>query len=315
MDLTTILVLTAILLSITTIAIFLYQKIVNNRYREIMWRDELRHKSWELEEKRWKQEREIQKKIGEKSEKYINIPSVSFHYADKERIKSMYDEYFMEPTIISVINEKVYSKDGKIKGNFSKIIEAEIGGSDINKWISNIKLPDTSVSGMFKKYQRETIKNNLIDLTLEIIEVELFVVDEFDEKIKELKEKYNFEIELSLIKNQRNKLQEIACKKTIEKLENAKDWVLIEGNFTIERADTDFYKLTLVHPVNSYIGNVNKIIISCLVPINKIEPSFVGNYSNSIGSEIPLRIYGQVWRPINIQKNDFELTITPLAVY
>ena len=315
MDLTTILVLTAILLSITTIAIFLYQKIVNNRYREIMWRDELRHKSWELEEKRWKQEREIQKKIGEKSEKYINIPSVSFHYADKERIKSMYDEYFMEPTIISVINEKVYSKDGKIKGNFSKIIEAEIGGSDINKWISNIKLPDTSVSGMFKKYQRETIKNNLIDLTLEIIEVELFVVDEFDEKIKELKEKYNFEIELSLIKNQRNKLQEIACKKTIEKLENAKDWVLIEGNFTIERADTDFYKLTLVHPVNSYIGNVNKIIISCLVPINKIEPSFAGNYSNSIGSEIPLRIYGQVWRPINIQKNDFELTITPLAVY
>jgi len=312
--------LTSGLAVITASLVYFYsrkQRILSHmlyRERDMLYR-EREYIEQERERKRWQQEREVKEKLSEKSRKYINLPSVSFHFADKDKIKSMYDEYFKEPTITSVISEKINSKDGKIKSAFPHILEAELGGSDINKWISNIKLPETSPSGMFKRYQRETIKNEQVDLSLEIIEAELFIVDEFDEKIKEFKEKYGFEIDDTAIKTQRNKLQETACKKTIEKLERAKDWVLIEGNFTIEKIGNEFYKLVLVHPVISYIDNNNKIIISCLIPIEKIEPSFSGNYASSIGSEIPLRIYGQVWKPINIDKKEYELTITPLAVY
>ena len=305
------------ILTITTATIlvwFFFRQREREKMLRYSYRD-LRLKEDQFEMKRWEQERELRQKLIEKSEKYIKLPSVSFHYADKERIKSMYDEYFKEPTIKSIISEKVSSKEGRLKGAFPKLIETEIGGSDLNKWISEIKLPETSPSGMFKRYQRETIKNDQVDLTLEIIEAELFIVDEFEEKIKELKDKYDFEIENNLIVSQRNKLQELACKKTIEKLEKASDWVLIEGNFSIDKNTTEFYKLTLTHPVSSFIGENNEITISCLLPVNKIEPSFAGNYSSSIGSEIPLRIYGQVWQPINTAKEEYELTITPLAVY
>ena len=284
-------------------------------YHRMVRQEDYYRRERENEHKRWQQEREVREKLYEKSRKYINIPSVSFHFADKEKIKSMYDEYFREPTITSIISEKINSKDSKIKSTFPQLLEAEIGGGDINKWISNIKLPDTSTSGMFKRYQRETIKNEQVDLGLEIIEVELFIVDEFDEKIKEFKEKYDFEIDNTAIKTQRSKLQETACKKTIEKLERAKDWVLIEGSFSIEKVGSEFYKLILIHPVNTYIDNSNKIIISCLIPIEKIEPSFSGNYASSVGSEIPLRVYGQVWKPINTIRKEYELTITPLVVY
>ena len=312
-----ILTITTAVLTITTATIlvwFFFRQKERERFLRYRYQD-LRLKEDQFEMKRWEQERELKQKLIEKSEKYIKLPSVSFHYADKERIRSMYDEYFKEPTIKSIISEKVSTKEGKIKGTFPKIIESEIGGSDLNKWISEIKLPETSASGMFKRYQRETIKNDQVDLSIEIIEAELFIVDEFEEKIKELKDKYDFEIESNLILNQRNKLQELACKKTIEKLEKASDWVLIEGNFSIEKSTTEFYKLTLKHPVSSFITENNAITISCLLPVNKIEPSFAGNYSSSIGSEIPLRIYGQVWQPINIGRKEFELTITPLAVY
>lgn len=308
-------VITAISASAAVYYLVRKNVIEKESYRRMLHREDYYLREREKEHKRWQQEREVREKLYEKSSKYINLPSVSFHFADKEKIKSMYDEYFKEPTITSIISEKINSKNSKLKSTFPQLLEAEIGGGDINKWISNIKLPDTSTSGMFKRYQRETIKNEQVDLGLEIIEAELFIVDEFDEKIKEIKEKYDFEIDNTAIKAQRSKLQETACKKTIEKLERAKDWVLIEGSFTIEKVGSEYYKLILIHPVNAFIDNSNKIIISCLVPIEKIEPSFSGNYASSVGSEIPLRVYGQVWKPINTAKKEYELTITPLAVY
>ena len=260
-------------------------------------------------------ESELQEKLCKKREKYINLPFVSFHYANKERIKSMYDEYFPEPRITNITNETVNSKSKKVKGKVRDIIGVEFGGNNIDKSTRNIKLPETNISGMIRKCQSEAIEKKQIDLTLEMIEAELFIIDEFDDKIKELKEKYNFDIENTLIVNHRNKLQEIACKKTIEKLERAKELVLIEGNFSIEKEGNNYYKLVLAHPVNSYIEKENRISISCLIQTEEIESGFSGNYANSIGSEIPLKVYGEVWKPINAGKKDYELTITPLAVY
>jgi hypothetical protein len=265
--------------------------------------------------KKWEQQKELQEKIYKKSNKYIQLPSVSFHYANKDEIKNMYNEYFKEPTIQKVISEQVSKKGSKIKGNFHDVLSGEIGSNEIEKWISEIKLPDTSESGMFKRYQRETIKKEQVNICLEIIEAELFIIDEFDEQIKELNSKYKFDIDSQVVNTHRDKLREIACDKTIKKLENASGWVLIEGNFLIEKEGNDFYKLSMKHPVSELLPTTSSIHITCSIPINKIESSFSGNYNKSIGTSIPLNIYGKIWRPINLAQDIHELSITPLAVY
>ena len=71
----------------------------------------------------------------------------------------------------------------------------------------------------------------------------------------------------------------------------------------------------MIHPVSNYLASGKEVKISCLVPISKVEPSVAGNYSNSINKSIPIKIYGQVWQPINRSENIWELMITPLAVY
>jgi alanyl-tRNA synthetase len=108
--------------------------------------------------------RKLEEIVEEKKEKFINIPSVYFHFANKEQIRSSYEDYFKEPTIESLVSEITKEISGESKGGVPQMLEARIGGKDLSKWISTIKLPDVSLSSMFLRYQTETIKNGQVTL-------------------------------------------------------------------------------------------------------------------------------------------------------
>jgi hypothetical protein len=249
-----------------------------------------------------------------KKEKFLNIANISFHFADKERIKTFYNDYFKEPTIKDLIKETVSETNSDLKGGIPSIIESKIGGKDLSKWISKIKLPDLTETGMFKRYQQETIKNNQVKLGLEDDDIELSVLSDFEIKTKSITKEFGYNFDPFKLQNQKTILKEKAAERTLNNLEKASGWILIEGNFLIEK-DNDFYKISMTHPVSNYLASGKKVTLSCLIHIDKIESSVSGNYSNSINQSIPLRIYGQVWHPISRQSDNWELVITPLAIY
>ena len=257
----------------------------------------------------------IEKIIEEKKEDFLNIPSVSFHYANDELIKDFYNNYFREPTIENLVSEITGEVNGEIKGSLPQVLQARIGTSDLNKWVSTIKLPDASLNGMFLRFQRETIKNNQVVLGIEEVDIELTELEAFEDAIDELRGRFGLEIEEDILDKQRAILKEKAAERTLVKLEQAKDWVLIEGKFKIEN-DDDFYRCTYLHPVNSYLSNqVGPVTISVLIPKNSLKEHIKGNYAQSIGRSIPLKIYGQVWQPIERRAGVWDLQLTPLAIY
>jgi len=86
----------------------------------------------------------IEDTIDEKKRRFLDTPSISFHFADKDQIRSFYDDYFKEPTLESLVSEITGEVSGQVKGSVPQVIESKIGSKDISKWISTIKLPDTS---------------------------------------------------------------------------------------------------------------------------------------------------------------------------
>jgi sulfur relay (sulfurtransferase) DsrC/TusE family protein len=255
--------------------------------------------------------------VDQKKEYFLNIPNISFHFANKEEVRSFYNDYFKEPTIEQVVAEMTSELGSEVKGTLPKVIEAKIGGKDLSKWISTIKLPEISDAAMFRRYQRETIKNNQVTLGLELLDdVDLSDLNAFTKLLSELETKFGLKIDGSKISSQNADLKNKAAEKTLVRLENATGSVLIEGKFKILKQSNDYYKCVYEHPVNEYLVGVDKTItISLILKISLLEPNISGNYALSLEKSIPLKVYGKVWQPIDRKADVWELQITPLAVY
>lgn len=254
--------------------------------------------------------------IEAKRNNFLNIPNISFHYVDKAQVTNFYNDYFREPTIESLVSEMATEFGGDVKGKLPQVIEAKVGGKDISKWISTIKLPDTSLNGMFLRYQRETIKKGQVALGLEVVDLELTELFEFQEMVDNLRTMFELVLDEQLLRDKEATIKEKAAETTLVKIEKATGYILLEGQFEIATTGEDYYKCTYRHPVSDYILESQKTVrISFLLPKKTIEPHVAGNYLQSVGHSIPLKVYGNVWQPVNRKANIWELTLTPLAVY
>jgi hypothetical protein len=258
----------------------------------------------------------LAKAVDEKKQEFLNIPSVSFHYSDKDRIKSLYNQYFKEGTVEQVISEMASGRKGELKGKLPQVLEATIGGEKSSKLISTLKLPDMSIEEMFLRYQQETIKNDQVTLGLEMVDIDLTDLNDFDKLLSDFKSKFQMELDQALITKQRTLLKKKAAERTLVRLEKASGSVLIEGKFRITAMNDEFYKCTYEHPVDEYLGEeAKRATMSVTLRKKSLEESIAGNYAQSIGMSIPFKVYGTVWQPLDRKADVWELQVTPLAVY
>lgn len=103
----------------------------------------------------------------------------------------MYNDYFQEPTIEQIVSEMTAEATGEAKVQIPKVLESRLGGKDLSKWISTIKLPNVSVAEMFRRYQRETIRNGQVTLGLELVDIDLSDVSDFENLISTLKAEFD----------------------------------------------------------------------------------------------------------------------------
>lgn len=254
--------------------------------------------------------------IDKKKASFLNIPNISFHFANKDEIRSFYNDYFKEPTVEQLVNEVVSQVSGDVEGKLPRLLEARAAGTNLSKWISTIKVADVSVAEMFRRYQRETIRNDQVTLGLDLVDIDLSDLKALDDLVSKLQTDFEMHLAPSELETQRAKLREKAAERTLVRLEKATAWILIEGKFTISEAGQDFYRLTYEHPVNQYLaGGSNRVRVALILRKDSLEPSVAGNYQQSIGESIPLKVYGKVWRPVDRKSGVWELQVTPLAVY
>jgi hypothetical protein len=154
-----------------------------------------------------------------------------------------------------------------------------------------------------------------VTLGLEEVDIELSDLGAFADAIENLRKRFGFDVEESALNRHKVQLKERAAERTITKLELATGWILVEGKFRILRQNGS-YRCIYEHPVMEYLSDQSSpILISVTISEDSLEPSFKGNYARSIDRLIPLKIYGEVWQPIDIKNGINELELTPLAIY
>lgn len=306
----------AIGIIVLILAFVTYRNLIRYRYivRRHMYEREMGYRKLRDEEKRPEQE-ELAAALKDKKEQILNLPNVSFHYVDEARVRNFYTDYFREPTVESMVRELVSEVSGDLKASLPKVLESRFGGTNLNKWISTVKLPETSLNGMFQKYLKETIRNNQVTLDLELLDVELSDVDKFQELAEELEKELEFSLDKESVEVHINHLKERAAERTLKKLESACGWAVVRGSFIISQ-EQEFYQYSYNHPVNQYLAAQDQqVTIEATVPVDSIRPHVLGNYQQSVGTAIPITIYGEVWQPVSRASNMLSLKLTPLAIY
>jgi hypothetical protein len=215
----------------------------------------------------------------------------------------------------SLVTEIAGEVSAEAKVGIAQVLESKLGGKNLSKWISTVKLPDTSLPGMFARYQREAIKRGEVALGLEELDIELNQVRQFDSAVRNLEKTFGLVLEEATVETHRATLKQKAAEKMLTKLEAASGWVLLEGKFNIQLVDA-VYRCTYHHPLNEFVPeDTGPITISFAMAADQLEMRYANNYSQSVGRSIPLRVFGKVWQPISRMDGAWDLEITPLAVY
>lgn len=256
-----------------------------------------------------------EKEIDFKKQIFLNIPNLTFQFANKIDIENFYNDYFIKSTVEGIVSEKYGELSSGVKGTVPSILDSHIEGKNTNKITKSIKPYEISTAKKFLDYQNSIICENKVTLGIELVDINLSDLEKFNSIIDKLKKDFNFEIEENKLFEIRKDLKHKASEQTIDRLEKVSDWVLIDGRFKITEQES-FYKLIYNHPVNDFISERDKhITISVLIDKEDIEANYKGNYNQSIGEFIPVKIYGQVWKQVSRKDNNWELQITPLAIY
>ncbi|MBU0516991.1 MAG: hypothetical protein KJ621_19725 [Proteobacteria bacterium] len=174
-------------------------------------RDILMERFWESRQRQTKSVEEI---IKEKRESIKKISSVSFHFINLEEVESFYNDTFREPTIENLISEVTSDISGDLKVKVPPLLESRIGGKNLQKWISTIKLPDATPHGMFIRYQREAIEKGEVTLGLEELDIELKELQDFEAAIDNLNSNFGVTIDEELLESRRTAIKEKAAETT-----------------------------------------------------------------------------------------------------
>jgi hypothetical protein len=136
-------------------------------------------------------ESSISEKYQKKKQRFLDIPVVTFHYIDEERIKNFYKDYFTEPTVETLVAKTMSEISGDTKANIPKILESKLGAKNLTELVSSMRFPEESISSMFLRYQREILNKNQVTLGLEEVELELSELEEFEKLVDNIKQKYD----------------------------------------------------------------------------------------------------------------------------
>lgn len=263
-------------------------------------------------------EREKVKKTEEailmaKRDKFLNIPNITFHYANRSVLESFYTDYFMEPHIENLVRELIDEETAGIESGLPKILSSKLEGKNLQKWVQNIKLPELSLNQKFLRYQRMLIEKKQVEYGFDEVSISLEELTKYDQAVAKIQEDFNVNFDDSLKESHRSAIKQRVANRLLDNLQAISGLVLLEGKYLIE-GDGDNYKLTYRHQISDLLGD-QTVSITLKVIKQSIENDVKINYQSSVGQSIPIFVFGKVWSPLDTGADKWEIIVTPLAIY
>lgn len=251
--------------------------------------------------------------VTEKSQKVLAICSISFHYADKEQIPSLYYNLFKEPLAENIAIERAGELSTNAKGSIN-VVEGQVNNKDSTKVTTNFKNPSMPLSLMFLKYQNEMVTRNEVILDLDDVGDRSSELEAFNVLVERLRRDFEFYIPNDQYESKKIQLNVKASEATLLKLEQASGFVFMDGKFKVY-LEGDLYKCVYSHPINEFLDTGDAVSITVVVSKSLLEQSQAVTFEQAVGRSMPLKVYGRIASPIDRSNGHKNLQITPIAIY
>ena len=262
------------------------------------------------------EDEKLSRELDETSLKFLSIPITALYYVNVEEIGTIYSTYFGEDIVTSITSETSEESGGEISAVFSKIFGVKQAGKDSTKIIKNFKPKEETILAKFLRYQRAVILRKQITLDLDNAPMDYRLINEFDDTVAWLVHNQGVDLTKSTdeLNSKRAELLQVATTQTIERLETAKDLILLEGKFLVTQNDNN-YICTYFHPVNQVFPYQDmQVTIKFLIPKEETQKA-IFDFNQVIDKYIPLRIFGKVVLPVDRSTFTWEMLVKPIGVY
>jgi len=240
-----------------------------------------------------------------------------FNYADETSIHEAFNSVFKAPVLINLIQEVLIEDDISVRSKIRDIVGPNAESEEIAKWVTEQVSTGASLNEMFLRLQEFLLEQRQVIVGLEVLdqeEIDSEFLQKFEKEVRVIRNRLKFTLQNNEVEERRNHLKQRSVQRIISKLskEDLKgQQVLVYGKFKLVRDESDI-SFRYIHPVSSLFGR--KVSISTLsVPLAELNPLKV--FEQSIGSTMILRIYGEIFQPLNTKSKSCSLTIRPIAIY
>ncbi len=240
-----------------------------------------------------------------------------FNYSDEFSIREAFNGVFKEPILVNLIKEILVEDDLSARARIRATVGENAGSVEITKWVAEQVSTGASLKEMFSRLQIYLLEQRQVIVGLEVLDqndIDSGRMIKLDKDLAVIQNHLRFTLQQDEVTKRRNEFKKQSVHGVIAKLssEDIKgQQTLIYGKFKVER-DGDDIIFRYPHPVSNLFGR--KISICTLgVPLSELSPQKV--FEKFIGKKMILRIYGEVFQPLNTNDKLNELAIQVFAIY
>lgn len=172
---------------------------------------------------------------------------------------------------------------------------------------------------MLLRYLKHSLEKGSVHYGFDEIEIRLEDIDNFDWELTNLENEYGISFPKALKKESKLAIKRKLVDELILELEKVDRWVLVDGKYKVTNESPGTYRLTYEHPINKYLTNLpqGKVQIVCYLEKSLVESDYKAYFAvmASKRKAIPLTIFGKVQQQIDREAGEWQLEISPSAIY
>lgn len=243
-----------------------------------------------------------------KKQLFINQGPRTFYFLDEEAVNELYPQIFKEVEPVETQTEERETKEGGIRAKLHLVeprFEKTTGVT-----VKRTYVKEQNLGTMFNQIESFLVENDQVLLGLEDFAEHTPSVEEFRTMCRQMDERFQFKVPAELQEQYIKQQQEALAIQKVKELEQAHDYILMRGVFSVGSTDNQ-WSLVYSHPLNNNLSSITKratIATTCL----KERSSIAGAATFSSTATVNLTLFGKV---VCWTDDSWVLQINPLAIY
>jgi hypothetical protein len=253
--------------------------------------------------------------INEKINVLGSDKAVGLYYVNAEVIRDQYAAHITTESVMEITKERVSNGKAALGGSLPPFAQSSTERADSSREIAIARSRDLPVEAMVQKILVKRMALGELALDVEFLDVEREKIEHFEDLVHTLTSVYAVQVDTNSVEQARRVIHDAMVKRKLESMAALRGATVIQGAFRVKQSAEGIYQFQMRHPVSDYLGaSEQPITIMFIVNARTVQDTLANYFARSDGKEIPLTIYGKIWKTAN-GRDQNGIEIIPYAVW